>query len=62
MPTCNAKPGARLGFMRKKRPDGTTYSVPALVGGERCTEFAVVSWFDGSKDRAPLHRALALEA
>jgi hypothetical protein len=48
--------------MRKKRPDGTTYSVPALVGGERCTEFAVVSWFDGSKDRAPLHRALALEA
>jgi hypothetical protein len=40
---CDYVVGGRKGFGRRVRPDGTTYSYPTIVGGERCTHPAVVT-------------------
>lgn len=46
---CSNVVGGKLLFLKRKRKDGSSYSIPLRIGGKRCTNRAEVS-----RDNKPL--------
>lgn len=53
---CTARVGGEEAWLRRERPDGSTYSLRIIVGGRPCGDPSVTTFHRGGK---PIRRCIA---